>query len=537
MQLLGFGDFDSGDGSTTVSHDSFCERMGKACIGVLIGIVMFIASFPVIIWNEGRSVYTAKALAEGRAAVVESECTPQPENDLRLVHISCPLGNLQNFQDVEFGIYVDGVWLKRSVEMFQWKETKSTKTTKDKVGGGSTTTTTYSYSTGWYSTMIRSNSFNQPSHSNPTSWPIDSNTFPSAASVTAGNFTLSSELIAMITSSKAVPVVDDGVYVPDANRPPSKVTLQNTQPGLDGWIYTGSTDSAVVGDMRLKWTTNSATEVSVIAQQTGSTFQKWASQYNPSYGVLLLSEHYASADAMFTEAENANVVLTWILRFVGFILMWLGMQLVTGPIALMPDLIPCIGPMIGDMVGCLLCCATCMVATTLSLLVIAIGWLAYRPAIGVPCLVVALLGIGGLVYLVIHTKGRRSKLKGGNKGDEMKEAFFAPVAVTAAEPQPYGQPPMMAQPPQPPQYGNYPVAPPQPYGAPMGMNPGYPPMPIMGQQPAAWYPPPPQPVGYPQAYPTDPSMAPPAYPPPAGIPPAPYPSQQPVPYAVAQTPM
>ena len=73
-----------------------------------------------------------------------------------------------------------------------------------------------------------------------------------------------------------------------------------------------------------------------------------------------------SKSDMINEKQSENGAMVIALRFVGFILMWLGLQLVTGPIALMPQIVPCCGEMIGEMVGCALCCMNCLISLALS---------------------------------------------------------------------------------------------------------------------------------------------------------------------------
>ncbi len=41
------------------------SRIKSSFAGVLVGILLFIASFPLIIWNESRSVQRIKTLEEG----------------------------------------------------------------------------------------------------------------------------------------------------------------------------------------------------------------------------------------------------------------------------------------------------------------------------------------------------------------------------------------------------------------------------------------------------------------------------------------
>ena len=46
------------------------SRLVESIKGVLVGILFFLGSFPLLFWNEGRAVRRAKDLEEGRGAVV-----------------------------------------------------------------------------------------------------------------------------------------------------------------------------------------------------------------------------------------------------------------------------------------------------------------------------------------------------------------------------------------------------------------------------------------------------------------------------------
>ena len=195
-----------------------------------------------------------------------------------------------------------------------------------------------------------------------------------------------------------------------------------------------------------------------------------------------------TGDVILDELESANKAMTWILRFVGWLVCWVGLQMVVGPVAVVPEFIPFIGDIIGGIIGSILCCLTCIVATSLSMLVIAIAWLAYRPIIGIPLICVFCLGV---VAATLFIKKQREKKKAGG---------YAPMdgnGTTNTTYQPSGQYPQQNT-------GNpYPM---QPSGN------AYPPQP-------AGNPYPPQPAGNP--YPPQPTGNP--YPPA----PAPYPYQAP----------
>ena len=61
----------------TVSSESWFSRLAGSIKSVLVGIVLFLVAFPLLIWNEGRAVQTAKSLREGASHVV-SVLLPAP---------------------------------------------------------------------------------------------------------------------------------------------------------------------------------------------------------------------------------------------------------------------------------------------------------------------------------------------------------------------------------------------------------------------------------------------------------------------------
>jgi hypothetical protein len=105
---------------------------------------------------------------------------------------------------------------------------------------------------------------------------------------------------------------------------------------------------------------------------------------------------------MFKEAERANVMLTWILRGVGFLMMFLGLNMVLRPFAVVADVLPILGSLVGAGTGLV----AAAVAICLTLVTIAISWLAARPLLAIGLLVLAVAGVSGLIYLSRQRKKR-----------------------------------------------------------------------------------------------------------------------------------
>jgi hypothetical protein len=53
------------DSVAVTTRESWLSRLGKAPAGLVIGLVMVVAAFPLLWWNEGRAVHRARSLQEG----------------------------------------------------------------------------------------------------------------------------------------------------------------------------------------------------------------------------------------------------------------------------------------------------------------------------------------------------------------------------------------------------------------------------------------------------------------------------------------
>lgn len=70
---------------TETTRTSWFARLKNALIGFLIGIVLVIGSIWALVWNEGRSIKTYRALGEGASIVVSvgaDEVSPSNEANL-----------------------------------------------------------------------------------------------------------------------------------------------------------------------------------------------------------------------------------------------------------------------------------------------------------------------------------------------------------------------------------------------------------------------------------------------------------------------
>jgi sorbitol-specific phosphotransferase system component IIBC len=126
----------------------------------------------------------------------------------------------------------------------------------------------------------------------------------------------------------------------------------------------------------------------VIAGQVGTTLEPFSVGNMGTIELLKIGTF--SAPVMFQQEQEGNAVLTWILRLAGFVMMLVGLMLVTNVVSVVASVIPFLGNIVGAGVGLL----ALAVALPLTLVTIALAWVAYRPLIGIPLILVA----GALVF-------------------------------------------------------------------------------------------------------------------------------------------
>jgi hypothetical protein len=88
---------------------------------------------------------------------------------------------------------------------------------------------------------------------------------------------------------------------------------------------------------------------------------------------------------------------TWLLRLLGFLLMYGGLKKVFGPLGVLADVLPFLGSLVRMGTGLL----SFLIALPCSLVTIAIAWIVYRPVLGIILLVIA---VGAIVMLFKNRK-------------------------------------------------------------------------------------------------------------------------------------
>ena len=423
---------------TVTTSKSWFQRLGNSFGGIIFGILLFIAGTILLWWNEGNFVKTQTALKEAQGVTQELGDIGSIDSTLngQLVHATGEAKTDDILEDSFFGISTNAIRFERSVEYYQWVE-DSKKETKQKLGGGEETVTTYTYDRKeWVASPIDSSRFASPeareTHKNTVIANVE-NFKVQAKNVAFGAYRLPDFLVSSIGGSESLTVeLSEEVLtklnqqiapsdmvtaaLPGAETPrqpsseaPAQRSLFDTEEEQvvappsplpqfvhvsGNTVYLGQSPAQPnIGDVRVtfKYTKPSNT-VSLIAKLNGDTFESYVAKNGKKIGMLSVGTH--SAENMFESAHAANSMWTWILRFVGVLLVCMSIGMMLAPLSVLASVVPFLGKLVGIGTGLV----SMLFGLAWSLLIIALAWLFYRPLIGAILLAAAV----GLVVLLFR---------------------------------------------------------------------------------------------------------------------------------------
>jgi Protein of unknown function (DUF1625). len=380
---------------------SYGQQLSGSFKGILSGLIMLIVGTGVLFWNEGNFVKTKKSIneAQGVVIVVDNVASIDPELNGKLIHSVAKVQTTDILSDELFDVSVTAVKLSRKVEYYQWVETSKSET-KDKIGGGQETVTTYTYKKQWESSPVNSANFHDPEYqsANTTITTIEAKD-KVADLVTWGAYELpvfiknavSGTAPAAIQLSEETKVQWRNVVKPTSTSSTSFFNIVETESVhvSNNTVFLGENPSSPeIGDVRVTITyTPPGSDLSIIAQVKDNTFAKYVAKNGKEFSSI--KNGIASADQMFEGEHKSNSMWTWILRIVGLFLVIGALKSMLSILPTLFKILPFLGNVVGAGVG-LVCSVLGFVWT---LIVIAIAWLFYRPIIGVLLLVVAIAGI------------------------------------------------------------------------------------------------------------------------------------------------
>ncbi len=358
---------------------SFTETTTQGCgsrimgsvAGFFIGPILIAAAIWLLAWNEGRAVQAIVGLNDASKSVIESAGTPTPANEGKLVHVVAPATAAKPITDSDLGLTFDNdVAVNRIVEMYQWREKKD-ETSHDNAGGSQTTVTTYTYEQVWSQEPIDSTGFKHPAGHTNVAMPFSTQLYH-AGDAKVGGYTLDDATLGLVKF--AVPV-----------KPAAP----------QGWVNHGdelyrsaNPVNPAIGDLRVRYMSlPSGATLSVMAAQSHGGFTPYVT--DNGYGIHFARLGNVTAAAMIADKRASERALTWILRAVGAGVMFGGFSLLLGPLSAMASVVPFLGTIVRGAAAGL----AFVLTVPLTLVTIALAWLAFRPLIGAGLLILAAIAV------------------------------------------------------------------------------------------------------------------------------------------------
>jgi hypothetical protein len=343
-------------------------------LGFLFGPILLIGAIFLLSWNEGRAVQALNGLSEASQAVVEADPSAPAADEGKLVHVIGPAIASAPISDTDLSIPFPGqVAVARTVQMYQWRETKHTSS------NNGSQQTTYSYDEAWSEQAIDSSTFNQAAgHANPPMPFTDARWVASDARL--GGYTLGADTLGLAT-----------------------LTTPLTPTAPDGWtaaagaLVKGDPAAPKIGDLKVSYLAlASGSTLSVLAEQSSGGFGPYVAPNG--YKVEMVDVGNEPAGAMITAQRNNETTMTWVLRVVGFIGIFVGVLIFLSPLSRIASFVP----LLGSIVSGAAFLAALVIAVPTTLVVVALSWIVFRPVVGIGLLVAAIALLAGLRWL--HAK-------------------------------------------------------------------------------------------------------------------------------------
>ncbi|TSC72254.1 MAG: hypothetical protein G01um101470_377 [Parcubacteria group bacterium Gr01-1014_70] len=344
---------------TETTTTGYGSRIVNSIKGVVIGFILFVVSFGVLYWNEGR-------VDLSNIAKTATEISAQTQNtDASLNGKLVSASGVVNSEPEQ--VISDNLFLKpdkfmaveRKVEMYAWVEKTETKS-QTNIGGSETTETTYTYFLEWTEHPEPSSNFKQPEgHENPQKT-LDSYTNKvTAAKIGVYNFDPQG---ATLPNFSALPLNSQNV-----------VLSQDAVLANDSYLFirkseSGTFESPQVGDLRISYNVlHPNFDGSIFGKLSGDKIDPYFDQDdNRLYHVFAgtREEGVATLHSEYTK-------MLWILRLVGFLLMWFGLAALFGPISVLLDILPIFGAISRSLIG-IITFAASIILTIVTIIVSAI---------------------------------------------------------------------------------------------------------------------------------------------------------------------
>ena len=367
------------------TRQSYGSKVKGSFQGILWGIILIIAGTVILWWNEGRALKASDALKDFEKNYVELTdiSSLNPEFEGKAIHATGVAKTTDTLRDAAFGIAVNAMKLARTVEYYQWTQ-KSESESKDKLGGSTETTTTYTYEPAWCDKQVNSNEFKDPDYKGKNFvLRVVDETEQLASNVTFGAYRLTEHIVESISGEEPA--------FPSLTEEQKKQLLANVSDSTvvvtvsGDQVYIGADPSNPhIGDVRITFTQVTSPEtISLLQKVVNDTFESYVAKNGKQFSKVEMGT--VSSHNMITHQKSANKVMLWLMRLLGIILVIAGNKGLLSFVSTVFAVVPFVQRIIGSGVGLV----ALVIGIIWSILVIAVAWIAHRPVLGIALLVVA----------------------------------------------------------------------------------------------------------------------------------------------------
>jgi len=362
-----------------VKRTGYGQNIIKSILAIPFGMILFLASFVVLWTNEGR-VNLGKV---AEMASVVNAGTVEPAAEGKLVAVTGNIETATPIGDPEYLRPSYYVALYREVEMYAWVEEKETKTEK-KTGGETIETITYRYEKKWTSDPKPSSEFKYPAeHANPA-MAVQSAKFY-ARDARVGSYAFDPQA-AGLPSSRPISLSTENVIVPSRGQVAANEYLVIGQGTLTG---------PAIGDLRISFeAVETGKQATLFGKQDGSSI---AAYFHKGKTRLFRLESGTREEAI-AELKTEHKITGWILRLLGFLLMWIGLSMFLAPISTVLDVLPFLGNIGRGLIGVV----TFIIALVLSIVTIIVAMILHN----VIALVIFIAA--AVVIILVLTRGKKA---------------------------------------------------------------------------------------------------------------------------------
>ncbi len=318
------------------------ESARAAVVGAVVGVLLLFASIALLWVNEGRTNLASVA----RRAAIAAPDRVDAALDGALVSVTAETRADHPLGDPDFLLADRRLSLERAVEMFAWVEACDGR--RDRCD----------YRREWSATPPSSARFREPSgHHNPA-MRVRPARFTVDGSVGAYSFHTA---IATMPSPERL-ALSASMVRPEAPHSP-------TVSGAYLYIGDRSIERPSIGDLRLSFAAVREGERSTFfARQDGARLEPYNAEARMYR--LLRGDRARAIESLATE----HVVIGWILRVFGFVLLWLSLNLALAPLHAMFDVFPPLGRASRSLVAMV----TLPIAAALSATIVALSIVAHN---------------------------------------------------------------------------------------------------------------------------------------------------------------